>query len=141
MKARVKWIEGMCMLGESDSGHGIIMDAAPQTGGRNLGTRPMEMILMGLGGCSTVDVMLILRKSHQNVTNCVVDIQAERRETEPKVFTDIQLHYTITGIDLKESHIKRAIDLSAEKYCSVSAMLEKTAKITYDYEIIQATTA
>jgi len=140
MKARVKWIEGMCMMGEADSGHGIIMDAAPRVGGRDLGIRPMEMVLVGLGGCSTIDVMLILKKSQQDIIDCVVDIAAERRETEPMVFTKIHLHYIITGRNLKESAIKRAIDLSAEKYCSVSAMLEKTADITYDYEIIQATT-
>jgi len=138
MKARVKWVEGRCMMGEAESGHGIIMDAAPRIGGRNLGIRPMEMILVGLGGCSTIDVMLILEKSRQNITDCVVEIQGQRRDTEPQVFTDIHLHYIITGQDLKENHVKRAVDLSAEKYCSVSAMLGKTAKITYDYEVIQA---
>jgi len=135
MKARIKWIEGMAWLAEADSGHGLVLDAAPDIGGRNLGARPMETVLMGLGGCTAIDVKLILQKSQQRVTDCQIEIEAERADTEPKVFTKIHLHFTVVGHDLNEKHVKRAIDLSAEKYCSVSHMLNKTADITHDYEI------
>ncbi len=135
MKARIKWIEGMAWLAEADSGHGMILDGAADIGGRNLGARPMETVLMGLGGCTAIDVKLILQKSQQQVTDCQIEIDAERATTEPKVFNKIHLHFIISGHDLSEKHIKRAIDLSAEKYCSVSQMLNKTAEITHDYEI------
>lgn len=135
MKARIKWIEGMAWLAEADSGHGLVLDAAPDIGGRNLGARPMETVLMGLGGCTAIDVKLILQKSKQQVTDCQIEIEAERADTEPKVFSKIHLHFIVSGHDLSEKHVKRALDLSAEKYCSVSQMLNKTAEITHDYEI------
>jgi putative redox protein len=136
MKTRIKLIENVCLLAEAESGHGVVIDGAPAIGGRNIGVRPMEMVLMGLGGCTAMDVLSILKKQRQQVTDCVIEVQAERREEEPKVFTQIHLHYIITGHDLKENHVKRAVELSAEKYCSVSAMLSKTAQLNYDYEII-----
>ncbi len=138
MKARIKLVENVCLLSESESGHGIVIDGAPDIGGRNLGVRPMEMVLMGLGGCTAMDVLSILKKQRQNITDFAIEIEAQRREDPPKVFTDIQIRYIITGRDLKETHVKRAIELSAEKYCSVSAMLEKTAKITHDYSIVNS---
>ncbi|MEA3301894.1 MAG: OsmC family protein [Pseudomonadota bacterium] len=136
MKARVKWVEGALMVGESGSGHAIVMDGPADHGGRNLGMRPMEMLLLGMGGCTEFDVMMMLRKSRQDVTSCEVQLEAQRAETEPKVFTAIHAHFVIHGTNLNEKHVKRAIALSAEKYCSASIMLEKTAKITHDYEIV-----
>ena len=138
MKVRIKKIEGMTMMGETDSGHAIVMDAAEAVGGRNLGPRPMETLLMGMGGCTTIDVLHILRKSRQDVTDCVAEIDSERAETEPKVFTKIHVHFVITGRNLKEAQVKRAVSLSAEKYCSASIMLSKSVEITHDYEIRQA---
>ncbi len=136
MKARIKWLENACLIGKADSGHGIVIDGAAEIGGRNLGVRPMEMILMGLGGCSAMDVLSILKKQRQALTDCVIEIEAQRRDELPKVFTQIHLHFIITGHDLKENYVKRAVDLATEKYCSVSAMLETTVKITHDYEIV-----
>ena len=136
MKARIKWLDYMSFVGETGSGHSVVIDSSPEDGGRNLGVRPMEMVLLGLGGCSTIDIMLILQKARQNVEDCQVDIQAERAADIPKVFTKIHLHYTLKGQDLSEKHVARAISLSAEKYCSVSKMLEKTAELTHDYTII-----
>ncbi|MEY3219009.1 MAG: hypothetical protein RIT27_366 [Pseudomonadota bacterium] len=135
MKARIKLIEGMTWLGEADSGHGIIMDASPEVGGRNLGARPMELLLMGLGGCTGIDVKMILEKSRQNLTDCQMEITAERAAEDPKVFTKINVHYIFTGTNLDETKVKRAINLSADKYCSVSKMLDKTAEITHSFEI------
>ncbi len=135
MKARVKWIEGAAMLGESGSGHGIVMDGPPDLGGRNLGVRPMEMLLMGLGGCTQFDVLLILGKARQPVTDCVVELTAERAETDPKVFTSIHVHFIVTGRGLDPQRVERAIQLSAEKYCSASIMLGETATITHNFEI------
>ena len=135
MKARVKWIEGAAMLGESASGHAVVMDGAPEHGGRNLGARPMEMLLLGMGGCTQFDVLLILRRSRQDITDCVVELEAERSESDPKVFTRIHAHFILTGRDLSEHHVRRAIKLSAEKYCSASIMLGHTAEITHDYEL------
>lgn len=135
MKARVKWIEGVAMLGESGSGHGIVMDGPPELGGRNVGVRPMEMLLMGLGGCTQFDVLMILRKARQTVTDCVVELTAERAETDPKVFTAIHVHFIVTGRGLDPQRVERAIKLSAEKYCSASIMLGATASITHDFEI------
>jgi len=137
MKARIKWVENACLIGEADSGHGVVIDGAPEIGGRNLGVRPMEMLLMGLGGCSAMDVLSILKKKRQQVTNCVIEIEAERSDSHPKVFTKIFIHFIIKGCNLKDAHVKQAVDLSAEKYCSVSAMLGKTAQITHDYEIVE----
>lgn len=135
MQARVKWIEGVAMLGESGSGHGVVMDGPPEFGGRNLGVRPMEMLLIGMGGCTQFDVLTILRRGRQNVTDCVVELQAERAETDPKVFTRIHAYFIVTGHDLDRRRVERAIDLSAEKYCSASIMLGATAEITHDVEI------
>jgi putative redox protein len=138
MKARVKWIEGVAMLGESGSGHGVVMDGPPEFGGRNLGVRPMEMLLLGMGGCTQFDVLLILRRARQKVTDCVVELEAERAESDPKVFTRIHAHFIITGHELNERQVARAIQLSAEKYCSASIMLGATAAVTHDYEIRHA---
>ncbi len=138
MKARIKLVEGMTFMAESGSGHGVLVDAAPDAGGKNLGARPMELVLMGTGACSAIDVMLILRKARQQVTDCVIELESERAGEEPKVFTRIHLHYVVTGKALAASHVERAIRLSKEKYCSATAMLEKTAQITWDYEIREA---
>jgi putative redox protein len=141
MKARVKWIEGVSMLGESGSGHGILMDGPPDQGGRNIGVRPMELLLIGLGGCTQFDVLLILRKARQKVTDCVVELAADRAETDPKVFTRIHVHFIVTGRALDPKRVERAINLSAEKYCSASIMLGATASITHDFEIRDLDTA
>jgi len=135
MKARIKWVENVCFVGESGSGHAIVMDGAPEGGGRNLGPRPMEMVLLGTGGCTAYDVVHILKKARANITDCVVEIEAERAEQDPKVFTRIHMHFIVTGKDLKPAQVERAIQLSAEKYCSASIMLGKTAAITHDVEI------
>lgn len=135
MKARVKWIDGLMFVGESGSGHAIVMDGAPEHGGRDLGVRPMEMLLLGLGGCTGIDVMLILRKGREAVTDCIVEIEAERAETDPKIFTRIHMHYVVEGTNLNPAKVERAIALSAEKYCSATAMLGRVATITHDYEI------
>ena len=138
MKARIKWIEGAAMLGEAGSGHGVLMDGPPDFGGRNLGVRPMEMLLLGMGGCTQFDVLLILRKARQEVTDCVVELEAERAETDPKVFTRIHAHFIVTGKGLSDKQVERAIKLSAEKFCSASIMLGATAAITHDFEIREA---
>jgi len=135
MKARVKWVESVTFLAESESGHALVMDGAPEYGGRNLGARPMELLLMGMGGCTAFDVVLILKKCRQAVTDCVVELEATRAEAEPKVFTAINVHFIVKGTDLNEKQVARAVELSAEKYCSASIMLGKTAKITHDFEI------
>ena len=135
MKARVRLIEDFAMLGEAGSGHTVVMDGPPELGGRNLGLRPMELLLLGMGGCTEFDVLMILRRSRQQVTDCVVELEAERAESDPKVFTRIHAHFIVTGHDLSEKHVARAISLSAEKYCSASLMLGATAEITHDYEI------
>lgn len=139
MKACIKWVEHVSFLGETESGHAILMDGPPEGGGRNLGPRPMELVLLGTGGCTTYDVLHILKKSRQQVTNCVVKIEAERAVEDPKVFTKIHFHFIVTGKDLKLEQVGRAIQLSAEKYCSASIMLNKMADITHDFEVIQET--
>jgi putative redox protein len=139
MKARVKWLDHMSFVGESESGHSVVMDASPDVGGRNLGVRPMEMLLLGLGGCSSIDVLMILQKSRQPVTDCHVELSAERASTDPKVFTKMHLHFVVTGKNLSPEKVERAINLSAEKYCSASIMFGKTAEVTHDFEIIEAT--
>ncbi len=136
MKARVKWVEDVVFLGESGSGHAVVMDGAPESGGRNLGVRPMETLLIGLGGCSAFDVVSILKKGRQQVTDCVVEIDAERAESIPKVFTRIHMTYTITGRNLGEPQVRRAVELSAEKYCSATAMLRASAAITHEIRIV-----
>lgn len=137
MKARVKWVEDITFVGEADSGHAVVMDAAVENGGNNRGMRPMEMLLMGMGGCTAFDVLLILKKARQPVTDCEVLVDAERATDHPKVFTRIRVHYRIRGKGLAEAHVKRAVDLSAQKYCAASAMLGKTAEISHDYEILE----
>lgn len=135
MKARVKWLDNMSFVGESGSGHSVVMDGSPEFGGRDLGVRPMEMLLLGMGGCASFDVVSMLKKGKQNLVDCEVNISAQRAETEPKVFTKIHLQFVVSGNGLIESKVKRAVELSAEKYCSASIMLGKTAVITHDYEI------
>ncbi len=139
MKARIKWIENVAFLGESGSGHSVVMDGAQDAGGRNLGFRPMEMLLLGLGGCSAFDVVMILKRGRERVTDCVVEIDAERAETEPKVFTKITMRYLVTGHDLDPKKVERAVHLSADKYCSASAIMSKTAQITHTIDIVPAT--
>ncbi|WP_455367170.1 OsmC family protein [Kaarinaea lacus] len=136
MKARVKWVEQATFVGESGSGHAVVMDGPPDLGGRELGIRPMEMILLGTGGCTAFDVVHILKKSRQPITDCVAELSAERAETEPKVFTKIHIHFIVTGRNLPEKHVERAVNLSADKYCSATQMLGKVAEITHDYEIV-----
>ena len=137
MKARVKLIEGVSFVGQSESGHSVVMDGSPDAGGRNLGVRPMEMLLLGMGGCSSFDVVYILRKSRQQVTDCVADLTAERADTDPKVFTRIHVHFTVTGKELDSKRVEQAVKLSAEKYCSASIMLGKVAVVTHDFEVIE----
>ncbi|MGB5539711.1 MAG: OsmC family protein [Gammaproteobacteria bacterium] len=135
MKARVKWVEAATFLGESGSGHAVVMDGPPEGGGRDLGVRPMEMLLLGMGGCTAYDVVHILKKARQPVTDCVVELEAERASTEPRVFTRIHVHFVVTGRDLPDKQVARAVELSADKYCSASIMLGKVAVITHDFEI------
>lgn len=138
MKARVQWAGEALFLGESGSGHAVVMDGPPEAGGRNLGIRPMEMLLIGLGGCSNFDVVSILRKGRQPVESCEVFLDAERAGDEPKVFTKIHLHFVVKGRGLKEAQVKRAVELSAEKYCSASIMLGRAGvDISHDYEIVE----
>jgi putative redox protein len=136
MKARVKWVEDVTFVGESASGHAVVMDGPPESGGRNLGIRPMEMLLLGMGGCTAFDVVMILKKARQPVTDCVVEMQAERAATDPRVFTRIHVHFVVTGNGLSGKQVARAVELSAEKYCSASIMLGKAAEISHDYEIV-----
>ena len=138
MKARIKWVENALMVGESGSGHAVVMDGPPEHGGRNLGVRPMEMLLLGLGGCTQFDVVHILRKGRHTVDRCDVEIEAERAETEPKVFTRIHVHFIVAGPGLTDKVVARAVNLSAEKYCSASIMLGKVAEITHDFELVDA---
>ena len=137
MKARIRWIEGVAFMGEAGSGHGLVLDGAADSGGRNLGIRPMEALLIGLGACSAFDVVEILNKGRQPFAGCEVEIDSERAETIPKVFTKIHLHFVMTGAGLDPAKVARAIQLSAEKYCSASAMLGATAEITHDFEIVE----
>ena len=138
MKARVKLVEGITFVAESGSGHAVVMDASPDVGGRDMGARPMEMILMGAGGCSAIDVVHILRKARQDLVDCVVEMEGERAAEDPKVFTRIHMHYVVTGRGLNPAQVERAIRLSKEKYCSATIMLAKTAEVTADFEIREA---
>ncbi len=138
MKARVKWAQDAMFIAESGSGHALVMDGPPEHGGRNLGVRPMEMLLLGMGGCTAFDVVHILKKSRQPVADCVAELEAERAETDPKVFTHIHVHFIISGKGLDEKRVQRAVQLSAEKYCSASIMLSKAVEISHDYEIIES---
>jgi len=137
MKARVKWVEQVSFLGETESGHAVLMDGSPAAGGRNLGPRPMEMLLLGTGGCTSFDVISILKKSRQAVSDCYVELDAERAETDPRVFTKIHMHFVVTGKNIKPEAVEKAIKLSAGKYCSASIMLGATVAITHDFEVIQ----
>ena len=139
MECTINWTgpEGMSFVAETGSGHAVVMDGAPEGGGRNLGPRPMEMVLLGSGGCTAYDVVLILRKSGQDVRGCQVRLQAQRADTDPKVFTRIGFHFTVRGRGLKPNLVERAIKLSHDKYCSASAMLAKTAELVLDWSIIE----
>jgi len=136
VKATIKWLDGVSFEGDSESGHSVVMDGAPESGGKNLGMRPMEMLLLGLGGCTSYDVVTILKKSRQDVKDCSAEITAERAENIPKVFTKIHIHFVLEGNNLDVSVVERAINLSATKYCSASIMLEKSVIITHDFKII-----
>jgi len=137
LEIKVSWAGNAAFVGESSMGHKVVMDGPPEGGGRNLGPRPMEMLLLGTGGCSSYDVISILKKARQNVSACEVVISSERADSEPKVFTKIHIHFKISGTNLKEKQVERAVSLSAEKYCSASIMLGATAEITHDYEIFE----
>ena len=137
MKARVKWVEQVTFVGESDSGHAVVMDGSPESGGRNLGPRPMEMLLLGAGGCTSFDVISILKKSRQAVSDCYVELEAERAEADPKAFTKNRIPFGMKGKANKTGCAERAIRRTAEKYCSASIMLRKTAAITHDFEIVK----
>lgn len=140
MKARIKWVENVTFLGETESGHALVMDGAAEAGGRNLGPRPMETVLMGTGACSAFDVILILKKGRERVTDCVIELSAERAMIDPKVFTSIHFHFIVTGVGLNSGKVARAIKLSADTYCSATAMLAKTANVTHDFVIVEAAT-
>ena len=137
MECKVSWFDGMSFIAETGSGHLLSMDGAQDAGGRNLAPRPMELVLAGTGGCSAFDVVMILKRGRQNISACEVKLSAVRAEDDPKVFTRIHMHFVLTGKDLKPEAVERAIKLSAEKYCSASIMLGKTAEITHDCEIIE----
>lgn len=138
MECTVQWIEGgMSFVAETGSGHAFVIDGAPEAGGRNLGPRPMETVLAGTGACTAFDVVLILKRSGQDVTACKVEVKAERAETDPKVFTRIHFHFVVRGRGLKPNVVERAIKLSHDKYCSASIMLGKTAEMTHDWEIVE----
>ena len=138
MKATVKWTDGAMFVGESGSGHSVVMDGPEDLGGRNLAARPMEMLLLGTGGCSIYDVLSMLKKSRQQVVDCRVEMDADRADAVPAVFTRINMHFVVTGVGLKESHVKRAVELSAEKYCSASIMLcAAGVEMTHSYEIVE----
>lgn len=137
MECTVRWLDGMAFVAETGSGHLVSMDGAPEAGGRNLAPRPMELMLAGAGGCSAFDVVLILKRSRQDVRDCEVRLIAERAETDPKVFTRVGFHYTVRGKNLKANVVERAIHLSAQKYCSASIMLGKTAELAHAWEIIE----
>jgi putative redox protein len=137
MKATVRWVNNAMFLGESGSGHTVVMDGPENSGGRNLGLRPMEMLLLGTGGCSSFDVVSILRKSRQDIVDCVVDMEATRADAVPAVFETIHMHFTVTGNNLSEKQVERAVHLSADKYCSASIMLgEAGVKVTHSFEIV-----
>ncbi len=136
MKIRVNWLKNVAFQAQTESGHQIIMDGSPDVGGENLGARPMETVLAGTGACSAIDVMLILKKSRQTVTDCFVELNADRAASDPKVFTRIHFHFVVTGVALDPVKVGRAIQLSADVYCSASAMLAKTANVTHDFEIV-----
>ena len=135
MNTSLTWAGGAAFIGESENGQRIVIDGPPEGGGRNLGPRPMETLLLGMGACTAYDVLSILEKSRQHISDCKIEISSNRADEHPKVFTDINVHFIIKGTDVKAKQVERAINLSAEKYCSASIMLGKTAKITHTYEI------
>ena len=137
MKATVKWLDHMSFVGESGSGHSVVMDGPPDDGGRNMGIRPMEMVLLGMGGCTAFDLVLILQRQRQAISDCQVELLAERAAKVPKVFTKIHVHYIVSGKDLDEIKIARAVKMTAEKYCSVSIMLSTSVEISHDFEIVE----
>ena len=137
MNISVKWIDRMLMVGKSDSGHAIVMDGPPEIGGENLGVRPMEMLLLGMAGCTMIDVVNTLKKMREDVVDCQTQVSADRSEEYPKVFTNINVHFILKGKQLNPSKVDKAIKLSAEKYCSASIIIGKTAVITHDFEIIE----
>jgi putative redox protein len=138
MQATVKWVDGVMFVGESGSGHAVVMDGPPEHGGRNMGVRPMEMLLLGMGGCSSFDVVQILQKGRHDIVSCVAELTAERVDSVPSVFSKIHLHFIVSGHDLKAASVERAVKLSAEKYCSASIMLSKAGvEITHDFEVIE----
>ena len=135
MQVKIKWIDGVSFVGESETGHAVVLDGAPENGGRNIGMRPMEMLLVGMGACTAFDVVTILKKARQPILDCVAEISATRADEIPKVFTTIHVHFTITGSNLNQTQVERAVKLSAEKYCSASIMLSKSVVITHGFEI------
>ena len=135
MQVKIKWIDGVSFVGESETGHAVVLDGALENGGRNIGMRPMEMLLIGMGACTSFDVVTILKKARQPIVDCVAEISAERADEIPKVFTKIHVHFVITGNHLNDTQVARAVKLSAEKYCSASIMLAKSVEITHDYKI------
>ena len=137
MKARIKWVEAVSFVAETGSGHAVVVDGAPDAGGRNLGARPMELVLAGAAACTAFDVVWILRKARQPVTDCVVEAEADRAAVEPKVFTHIHFRYRIAGNGLDPKQVERAVKLSKEKYCSATIMLAKSAEITFDVQIVE----
>ena len=140
MEGKVRWIDDVMFVAESGSGHTVVIDGPESEGGRNIGIRPMELVLLGVGGCSSFDVISILKKARQQVEDCVTEIKAERSDEIPSVFTKIHMHFVVTGNELKEAQVKRAVSLSADKYCSASIMLGRAGvEITHDYEIRSST--
>jgi len=138
MKARIKWVEDVMFVAESGTGHAIVLDGAPESGGRNMGMRPMELMALSVGSCSSYDVVTILKKARQQITSCEAEVTAERVDATPAIFESIHLHFKVAGIDLSEKQVERAIELSAEKYCSASIMLKNAGvKVTHDFEIIE----
>jgi putative redox protein len=135
MDVKIKWVDGVSFIGESETGHAVVLDGAPENGGRNIGMRPMEMLLIGMGACTSFDVVTILKKARQPIVDCVAEIHADRADEVPKVFTKIHVHFKVTGNNLNETQVERAVKLSAEKYCSASIMLSKACEITHDFEI------
>jgi len=135
MDVKIKWVDGVSFIGESETGHAVVLDGAPENGGRNIGMRPMGMLLIGMGACTSFDVVTILKKARQPIVDCVAEVHADRADEIPKVFTKIHVHFVVTGNNLNETQVERAVKLSAEKYCSASIMLSKACEITHDYEI------
>lgn len=137
MKGRIKWVENVMFVGESGTGHGIVLDGAPESGGNNMGMRPLELMALSVGSCSSYDVVTILKKARQDITSCEAEIEAKRVDATPAVFESIHLHFKVSGNDLSEKQVERAIELSADKYCSASIMLKDAGvKVTHDYEIV-----